>query len=782
MSENEIEPLEEFRQISAAPVKAKGQTDDDKPDDELHEALTRFQQIVGREEYSRVLGVEDLIFLDDEGGQQENFSAKGFLSGDVDSARSGSDEAPPPPRYEIDRISPIIEQAVSDQREAQININVIAKGNVEKGLIDVFNGMIKNVEQVSDAQDAYDNAYDECQKSGYGGWRIITRFTDDSFNQEAVIEPILNATQSLFFGPAIKSTKEDALYAFLIWDMDKDEFDVQYKDGEASPWPDENLTANNRAWFNNSTNMVRLAEYWRKKPVKREIVQLQDLRVINADKLDGFQGPEGIKESSAEFANGLLEGEVFIPIAIDSDGQPMRREVDAYEVERFILSGVEVLKGPQKWPGKYIPLIPEYGVRSVINGREVIRGKVRKGKDAQRIYNYTTSAIVQSAAQSVKDFSWITPAQAEGHTDELEKANIDNPGFLFYNPDQDAPGPPSKSPGPIVQQALIDQRMAAKEDIAASVGAGVGRQDGTSEDLRSGNAIEQGRIQQEKGNSIYFNAHKRAINYTGVQLVDLLPRIKTKESQERLIKPDGSEEIVTINKTDHSNGVKRIVNDLSQARFDVAVDVGAAYASQRQQGAEQLTKLAIENPAFAKHTPDLIAKNLDVPGSKDLTERLRREMVLREGAEPTDEEREEFQLDLRAQLTQELTPQIREEVMNESNIRLIDSQTNQLNAQAGNFQAGAVQKGAETEKTQVQTQSEIEAVMNKRFDGLASVIESNMKLQTAMLEKIAAGIQPSINEIDNLHSLDDVIEEQLQEVSPGPNTSQEEEFNLNQPI
>lgn len=773
-----LEPLDSFREIPAAPVEAKGQTDDDKPNDVLTEALSRFSQIVAREEYSRVLSVEDLIFLDDEGGQWQNFSARGFLSG-VDMGRSTQGDDIPAPRYQIDRISPVIEQAVSDQREAQININVRAKGNVDKGLIDTLNGMIKNIEQVSDAQDAYDNAYDECQKSGYGGWRITTRLSDNSFNQEAVIEPILNATQSLFFGPAKKSTKEDALYAFLIWDMDRDEFEIQYPDAQITDWKEDTFSGNNRAWFNNQTNMVRIAEYWRKRPVKREIVQLQDLQVIDADQLDAVQTPEGVFPAQSEVANGVIKDGAFIPIAVDPKGQPMRREMDAYEVERFVLNGVEVLKGPQAWPGKYIPLIPEYGVRSVINGREVIRGKVRKGKDPQRIYNYGTSAIIQAAALSPKDFHWMTPAQAEGHLEEIEKMNVDQDPVYFYNPDDDAPGPPQKAQGPQVQVALIEQVNQAREDISASVGAGVGIADGTAADTRSGEAIIQGNVNTEKGNSIYFNGHKRAITYTGVQLVDLLPRIKTQEAQERLIKPDGSEEIVTINQTDSSGA---IINDLSQAAFDVSVDVGPAYASQRQQGADQLTRLATENPAFAAHTPDLIAKNLDVPGAKELEQRLRREMVLSGQAEPTDEEREEFQLDLRAQIAQELEPQIREQITQEANIRLIDSQTNQLNAQAGNFQAGAQQKGVESQKTAMDIEKTIEDTMNAKMDGLLKAIEANAQLQTSMIEKIAAGIQPSINEIDNLNSQDDIIEEQQQEISPGPSSALEREFTPNQPI
>ena len=273
MSEQSAQPeaLNKFRKIEFETDKKK-----------VHEeALTRFKQIVSREEESRILGVEDLIFIDQEGGTYDE--EVGFLSGDARTNNTITSDDPPAPRYQIDRISPVIEQAVSDQREAQVNIQVRVTGEVESGLNDTFNGLIKNIENVSDAQDAYDNGFDECQKSGYGGWRIITEYTDDSFEQNIRIEPILNATQSLFFGPAKKATKEDALYAYYLWWMDMDEFKEEHPKAEHTDWPTSSLQTFTRSWFNQNDNLIRVAEYWRKRPVEKEIIQLTDGKVINTE-------------------------------------------------------------------------------------------------------------------------------------------------------------------------------------------------------------------------------------------------------------------------------------------------------------------------------------------------------------------------------------------------------------------------------------------------------------------------------------------------------------------
>ena len=755
-------PIEEFREIDAATA---GAEDGREKGQALHqEALTRFKQIVSREEESRVLGVRDLVFIDQEGGTYDE--TNGFLSGTpLDDDATGT--PPPPPRYQIDRISPVIEEAVSDQREAQINIQVRSTGKkAEKGLADTMNGLIKNIESVSDAGDSYDNAFDECQKSGYGGWQIVTRYADEGFEQDIFIEPILNATQSLFFGPAKKATKEDALYAFHIWSMDLDEYNKQYPDAQVSDWP-KDLGELSSSWFNSEDNLIRVAAYWRKRPVKKELYMLDDGRLVNEEDMLAATAP-------VPFFSTQPTVKVLVV-----DGEEMHRTVDTYEVERFLLNGTGMIRGPQPWAGRYIPLIPEYGIRSVVNSRETIRGKVRKGKDAQRLYDYATSAIVAAGALAAKDFHWMTTAQAVGHKDALEKMNINQDPIYFYEPDEQAPGPPVKAQGPTIQTALIGIVAQAREDISASVGQGVGLQDGTAQDPRSGEAIREGNVNREKGNSIYFNNHIRAVRYTGVQLADLISRLWTTEQQKRIIKPDGTEDFVTVNKPGMLEGEQIIINDLSQSRFDVTMDVGPAYASQRQQGADQLTKLATENAAFAAETPDLIAENLDVPGAKELSKRLRLRGIMEGRFPPTEDEREEFQIDLRAQITQEITPQIREEVTNETNIKLLDANANQLNAQADNFRAGAALKAdespklvAETEKVMVETEKILEDKVN-------AAIEGQTKLLDNLLKRLDLQLPLTIVQKDQLDQQDDMIEDEQQEVDGGPTAAQEEEFNLN---
>lgn len=746
MSDN---PIIEFRKIDA-------ETDLE----EVHkEGMDRFEILQDRERWSRDASIEDKVFIETEGGgfaDRNHFDSNG-LTNDID------DDEPPPPRYQIDMVTPVLEQSLSDQRESEIQIQVRGVSESDKDTNTTMNGLIKNVEATSDAGYAYDNAFDETQKGGYGGWQIVTQYAGDSFDQEIFIRPIKDAASSLWFAPSELYTKEDALYAFVIWMIDLEEFKAQYPDAETTDFPSDvltNLGLLDTGWFDTDSNMLRMAAYWRKRPIKRKIVQMTNGKVYDVD--DDF--------------NSILDELALqeITIARKPDGSEMRRKVDDYEVERFIMNGAEVLKGPQQWAGKYIPLVPEFGVQTVIEGREIVRGRVRKTKDAARLLNYAESAIVEEAALAPKSQLMMTPEQARGHERALERMNVSNDAVLFWNPDPDAP-PPFRPEGRPAQNALIGIAQSMRENIAATLGANVGTQvDGTALDPRSGEAILQGQAVSEKGNNIYMTNHIRSVAYGGKILADLIPRIMSGQMQRRIIKPDGESQFVTVNQADidRSTGQEVILNDLSAVKYDSTTDVGPQYASKRAQASAQIQALAEKNPAFANR-PDLIVKGLDLGDGGELHDSLRRDMINNGQVEPTEEEREEFGLDQVQQIQQQLIPVLTEQLTNEANIRILNAQADQLESEAQsqqvNSQSKEMEAMAELLKQQSAAQSAQIRDITEGFNGLKTYMEA-LNLQAHL------GIPAGLAEHDNRVSQNEVIEVVQQAVDPGPNTEQEADF------
>ena len=115
------------------------------------------------------------------------------------------------------------------------------------------------------------------------------------------------------------------------------------------------------------------------------------------------------------------------------------RTAKSHKVEMYLMDGGGILEGPKAWAGKFIPLIPMFGRQSHIEGQTYTRGIVRFAKDANRIYNYATSAAIETAALAPKDPIWMTAKQATGHEPRLRNFNNNNHPCIFYNETGQAP-------------------------------------------------------------------------------------------------------------------------------------------------------------------------------------------------------------------------------------------------------------------------------------------------------------------------------------------------------
>ena len=678
------------------------------------DGVGRFEVIMTREKDQRALAVEDAKFAHTPDGQwDENAIAK------------RKDR----PRYTINRVAGAIDQLVGDRRQNQTDIKVRpVSGGADVALAKIYNGLIRNIEGLSKAENAYDMAFDELVTGGYGGWRILTQFADDdSFEQDIRIHTIDSASTSLFFDPAAKAyDKRDAKYAFLTTMMPQEDFKAMFPNAAEVSFDQEEFNGGLCAsWF--STDTVRVAEYWVKVPVTRNIAQLSDGRVIDIDD----------------------EQSVLDELAQEGVTIKTRRKVKSHKVVMYKMSGAEILEGPNEWAGKYIPLIPAYGKVARIEGKEYIRGLVRNAKDPNRIYNYTVSSEIETTALTPKDPYWITAEQAKGHTASLQSFNTKNQPFMIYNADPAAPGPPQRTGAPSVQAALIGQRQNATLDIYATTGIEPASL-GNSPELKSGKAIIAQQKMGDRGSFVYTDNLNKSIEYCGEQLVDLIPRIYDTDRVVRVLNIDGTSEEVKLSKglsefnqgiVDTQTGKKEIVYDLSRGKYDVVVDTGPAFATQRQESAQQLIELTATNPAFAALATDLIAKNLDILESDELSKRVRKQMIQQGVVTPTDEEVEELGLN---------QPQ-----------KPSESETALL------------------ENVQMQTEkmmSEIENNDAKTAKLMADINSENMDAMKTMLENLTAqmqmGIPISAQDHDNRVKQGDIIAETQQEIDAGPNSEQ----------
>jgi len=451
------------------------------------EAMNRFMQVEDRDQ--RQLSIEEMRFAHVQGGQW-----------DEDSRTKRANR----PRFTINRIEPAIDQIVGNQRQNRTTIKIrpVSSGADEK-TAKVFNGLIRNIESVSKAANSYDAAFDESIAGGYGGWRVLTEFNDDDvFEQDIKIKPIKSAASSLYFGPSEEYDKRDAMYAFLITNFTPADFKDKWPEASAASFNKNQLSnvSNCRNWFKQDS--IRVAEYWKKEPITRELALMSDGKVIDLGE------EEAVIDELKEKGITVLK----------------TRKVDTHKIIMYKMSGLEILEGPNKWAGKYIPLVPVFGKVHHIENDTHVKGIVRDAKDPQRIYNYETSQAIETSALTPKDPYWYTKTMAAGHEAAWKSFPRKNQPFMPYTPDKEHPGPPARSGAPSLQQASLAMIQQASMDIEATTGIHAPAL-GRAPQLLSEKSVQSQAEKGDRGSFIYEDNLEKSKKYTGEILIDLIPNL-----------------------------------------------------------------------------------------------------------------------------------------------------------------------------------------------------------------------------------------------------------------
>lgn len=566
----------------------------------LAEVKECYRRSTSADSENRELALEDIRFVDEEGAQWDDDTRKN---------RGGR------PCYSFDRTSIAIDQVKGDQRQNTPQIKVLPIDNKsDRKKAEIFEGLIRAIERNSSAKTAYNTGFDFALKGGFGAWRVYPKYVEDSFDQELCIGRIENPF-TVHFDPSAKDfLKRDAEWALITERINKDAHDAQYPGVDAS---DLDLSQHDHDWLNDKE--VRVAEYYKRMRKKKTLALLDDGRVIDYDTIKVIE--EELKDPPP--------GSGIKPIRVLK-----KREADTTFVRWWKLSGAGVIDGPIDYDWKYIPIIPVYGRVTNIEGKRKYRGLVRKAKDPQKAYNGARTAEIEAVAMVPRSPYLILPGQIKGFENQWREANAKNPLFLYYNQVNNAPngGKPTREPMPEIPNALIALSSQAADDIKASTG-----KFGPSLGEPAGNelpgAIRQRNMEGDVSSYEFIDNLAESIKYTGEILVDMIPKVYDGERIVRILGIDGKEAFESINQRGPDG---KLINDLSQGRYDVTVDTGPAYTTQRQQAADFLLKFASTSEPVKNIASDLIAKSLDFVGADELERRLRIPLI-QQGIIPPDQ-------------------------------------------------------------------------------------------------------------------------------------------------
>jgi hypothetical protein len=731
----------------------------------LQQAKDRFALVVSAESEQRKRELDDLEF--DAGNQWPD---------EVKAARGGQvvDGVPIParPMLTINKLDQPIQLIINQQKNARLGIEVRPDSeDADDDTAEVLQGLIRHIEVQSRADLARSWAFERAVKCGRGYYRVLKRFSDDSkqeFDQELVIERILNQG-SVYLDPyAQQPDWSDGEWAMVSTMMPADRFKAEFPDSKVSASLGDTFSSlgdSGDGWYGTTEDgqqAVRVVEYFvvEKTPMER-VAYVNDrgqLVTAWADDIPDTVRPEQIQQ---------------------------RRSAERRNVRWYKLNGEEILDEAD-WDGQYIPIIPVVGREQNIDGKRKWIGIIHPSKDGQRLFNYSVSTAVETAALEPKAPFIGFEGQFEGHEASWAQANIRNFPYLEVKPitlgGQAVPLPQRNTAGANLgpSLALVEQADSYIKSTTFVYDPSLGSSAGS----RSGRAVLALQQQADIGNSNYLeNLASISMTYEAKVLLDLIPKIYDRPGRvARILGTDDELKQVVLNApfTMGPNGrplpsppgmgepgrpamapggvppfsppvpagrprtIKRY--DLAQGKYVATVSIGKAYRTRVEQGADELGQVLQASPNLMPLIGDLYFKYRDFPGHLEIAKRLKKMAPpeIRDEHEEIDPQQVLAQMEqMKAetgQIIEQMTAQM-QEMTKTIEQKVIEQQgaiqKAQIDAQA-RVEVARIQADAQMRVADVKTTSgDLKAQLASETSLLASQRQTDTKMQVELLKQMA---------------------------------------------
>lgn len=542
-------------------------------------------------------------------------------------------EAEGRPCLTVDKIGPVIRQVVNDARQNRPAIKVLPQDSrADPETAEVMTGLIRNIEQASNADVAYDTAIDNAVSGGFGYWRINLEYANDvsledvgnlgpeAFEQDIRIKRVMDPLSVYGDPDSVAADSSDWMNAIVLDKMTEAKFKRKYPKAKRSGFDSAEWSHVDSTW--KTDKEITVAEYW----VREEVTA----QVISVQLVDGI-GPDGqpvigdvvtmlVDEWEEKQAEGVM-------------GQPISppRPVKSYKVTQYIVTGLEVLE-TNDWPGTYIPIVPVYGDEVVIEGTRFFLSLTSAARGAQEQFNFWLTTATEMAGLAPR-MPFIGPRGAFKDKRWQTINSVSHP-FVEY----DGPVKPERQPLPQLPASDLQMAATASDNIKATTGlfdASLGARSNET----SGRAIIARQREGDTSTFHFIDNLSRAIRHTGKLLLDLIPKVYSTARVVRILGEDGKPENRQVNQQyaagqDPQTGAAIIkMHDFKAGRYDLAVSTGPSFTTKREEAASQMIELIRAYPAAAPLIGDLLVSNLDLRGADEIAQRFKSFMQAQMGGQ-----------------------------------------------------------------------------------------------------------------------------------------------------
>jgi len=541
------------------------------------------------------------------------------------------------PCLTINRLPQFVRQVLNQARQQRpaIQYNPIDNG-ADVDTAEVLQGIARSIERSSKAPMAYNTAGEHQVIMGRGWLRIRADWiADDSFEQEILIEAPEDPFTVYPDVAAGRPDGSDAQWGFLIARVPWHEYKVRYPGKARASMIDWTSIGDEAAeWVNE--NGVLVAEYYYIEMVAAQLAEyLVDVGEEQPLKLTTYK--DAIRDRDTKPGP---DGEPPL-ITILRTRPTIRRQLKWATINGIeVLEGNEDKTGGRSLPGPFIPLVPIQGEKLVVNGKRNLRGMIRDAKDPQRTYNFWVSAETEMIALAPRAPVIGAVGQFETTKEQWLLANRRNFPFLEYDP-VDINGnlvpAPQRNPFDANVGPIIQATQQADMDLKSVIGMFDASQERSRE--QSGKAIVARQQQGEQGNSHFLANQALSIEQVGRILLHWIPVYYDQPRIIRIVGIDDREKDVMVHAgnpeaaEEMAAGVqdnplfKTLQNgalyDLGLGRYDVSVSVTPSFQSRRAESVEAMTQLIQAFPLAAPYALDVLTKNMDWPGARELSERFK---------------------------------------------------------------------------------------------------------------------------------------------------------------
>jgi hypothetical protein len=555
-------------------------------------------------------------------------------------------------KMEIDHVSGAVTRIINEWRKNKITATFLPKdGSNADALADACAARYRADTYDASGREARAMAFDCAVNGGFGGFHLRNEYEDEKKGEQRVcLEPINDPESTLYFDAnAKRKDKSDAEHAFLVIPWSRRAYTEKYGEESAS-WPTPLLEKNYRyRWFGENNDVVHVAYYY----VKEDYTETYRV----------FANAEGEVEEMCEddAEENFDKVEELLATGYVEQEPEKRREK---RVAKYTMNGAKILAGPEIIVGPNIPLVPQYGHRTVIEHTERFRGHVLKAMDAQIIYNLQVSKVAETAASSGVEKPIFTPEQIRRHANMWQNDHIDNNAYLMIDPITDMQGnlqpagPIAFTKSPEVAPAVGALIALTKQDISDQMGNPQNGEQIMPD--QSGVALDlvQGRIDMQSFG--YMDEAADAERRIAEIWLGMAAEVYYEKGRKlKVVTDDGRRGQIEIGKLvqDRKTGKPIAEIDFSSANHDVVTDIGPTSASRRMAVVRAVTSVlsATTDPETQTVLTHVALMNMEGEGLQGIRDYSRKKLVALGVEKPTPEEEEAMALE--AQKPDEPDPQ-----------------------------------------------------------------------------------------------------------------------------